>query len=338
MGSADVLPQSDNATVSIQLHYQVASLDVSLQGLPESCSSVYISVSKPYSGISFEGQGCEAKVAHIPLAPNPDRAGEWGLAAPVFLLPTVGNTTFTIAYTDAQGEKYSAVNYLAPLQAGYPYQLHGTHAEKSFVITGTITPSTWADPIVLDFSFEPSSSTTINADGSNIGGGVNLSDLPQPLSIYNGHLVVAILDDEGAPIPSLVDATATDPSILLFSVADWSGMSSTKNTSSPTQAFSIASGYQEYDLTTDWRIPTEAEARYLSKFYQDNTSRFDQALSDVDADPIVSDKRYLCVEAAKTFSFFGNTVLDGGKTVKDYHLRLVRTIPYSTLKNTVSRR
>lgn len=337
MGSADVIPQSESATVSIQLHYQVASLDVSLQGLGETCTSVFLSVSSPYAGISLEGQGSGSQVARIPLSPNPDRVGEWHLASPVYLFPTVGNATFTIAYTDVDGEQYSAVNYLAPLRASSPYQLRGTQTEKTFAITGTVSPSTWADPIVLDFSFEPSSNTTIDASGSNPGSGVNLSELPQPLSVYQGHIVVAILDDEGLPLSSLTNVTVTNPSLLLFSLSDWDNLSSTKNTTSPTQAFSLAEGYTEFSLS-DWRIPTEAEARYLSQLYRENSEDFDKVLLEAEADAIVTEKRYLCVEAQKTFSFSTSTVIDGGTSVKDYHLRLVKTLPVNLLHSTSVRR
>lgn len=55
MGFVDVNPQSDNSTITIQMHYQVASLSIQLQCLPEVCTSVYVSVAAPANGLTFRG-------------------------------------------------------------------------------------------------------------------------------------------------------------------------------------------------------------------------------------------------------------------------------------------
>lgn len=55
MGFVDVNPQSDNSTVTIQMHYQVASLSIQFQCLPVVCTSVYVSVAVPANGLTFRG-------------------------------------------------------------------------------------------------------------------------------------------------------------------------------------------------------------------------------------------------------------------------------------------
>lgn len=81
------------------------------------------------------------------------------------------------------------------------------------------------------------------------------------------------------------------------------------------------------------RIPTEAEACYLSKLYRDDPDRFDQALQEDNADPMVltdskgNNLRYLCSEAQKTYSYKASTVTNAGAIAKSYHLRLVRALP-----------
>lgn len=331
IGSADVFPQSDNATVSIQLHYQVASLSVTLQDLPEACTSVYLSVASPYSALSLQGLGNGSQTARIPLSPSAGKIGEWSTSA-VYLFPTQDNTTFTIAYNDAEGEQYSSVSYLAPLRAGTPYQLQGTYSDNAMKITGSITPSSWTDSVVLDFSFNPSSTTTITEENHE---STPSDTILQPLSLWNGHLVVGYLDADGNPTSSFNPQPSSLNShqpMLLLSLADQDKLTSAFNESTPTAAQDFATSYSEGDLTDGWRIPTEAEARYLSKLYREDPDDFDQTLSEAQADPIVltDDKgnnlRYLCENAEKTYSYKGSTVTKAGATVKNYHLRLVRTI------------
>lgn len=332
LGSADIIPQTGNATVSIQLHYQVASLDVLFKGLPEACTSVHLSVSSSYAGLSLGGNGSGSQTACIPLTPSTTNPGEWS-ASSIYLFPTQGNTTFTIAYNDAQGEQISSVTYQAPLTPGTPYQLRGTYSDNTFQVSGSISPSTWNSAQVIDFTFQPSSSGTVDADTSDSSGGtVSPDGLPQPLSQWSGHFVVGYLDAEGNPVET---SLASSSNLLLLSIADWSDLTSALNESNPTLANDIADTYSENDLTNGWRIPTEAEARYLSKLYRDNPDSFDQALLNADADPIAltdskgNNLRYLCQDALKTYSFKASTITNAGATVKTYHLRLVRTIPIS---------
>lgn len=331
LGSADVLPLTGNATVSIQLHYQVASLDVLFQGLPEVCTSVYLSVASTYSAITLDGKGSGSQTTRIPLT-RTTIPGEWS-ASNVYIFPTQGNTTFTIAYNDAEGEQYSSVSYQVPLRPGTPYQLRGTYSDNDFQIAGTITPSTWASPQLLDFTFHPSSSSTIGTESSDLSGVTLPSDaIPGPLTLWNGHLVVGYLDAEGTPVSELSPITS-QLSILLLSLTDWSNLTSALNESTPTAAANLAATYSEYDLSAGWRIPTDAEARYLSDLYRNNSEDFEHALSTAGADPVAlvdsknENVRYLCQDAHKTYSFKNSTMANAGATIKTYHLRLVRTLP-----------
>lgn len=332
LGSADLFPQSDNATVSIQLHYQVASLSVAITGLPQECTSVHLSVASTYSGLSFGGQGIGTQTARIPLSASTTTAGEWS-ATDVYVFPTTGNTTFTLAYNDADGEQYSSVTYLAPLTAGTPYQLQGAFADDNFQLTGSISPSHWAEPVQLAFNFSPSSSTTITPQGGDPS--ASTGSIPQLLTTYNGHLVAGYLDAEGNP-QSSSSSSSSSSSLLLLSLTDWGTLTSALNENTPTMATDLATAYTEFDLLTGWRIPTEAEARYLSKLYRDNPDLFPQALSQAQADPIVltddrgNNLRYLCQDAQKTYGFNSTSVTNAGATVKTYHLRLVRTLPIAS--------
>lgn len=323
MGFADVHPQTSSTTVSIQLHYQVASFEATLTGMPTSCQSAYISIATPSSTLSLTGQFSGTQSTRIPLTTVAGASSEGhtlATTAPVYLFPTTGSTTFTIAYNDANGEQYASATYQAPLKAGTPYQLHGSYSDGTFLLSGSVTPSEWAHPVAFDFTYSNGSSTIITPDGGYNGGAGEtplVTTIPEPFTLWNGHIVIA-----------------TDPqasTFTLLSLSDWSDLTSALHADAPTTATSLAQGYTEFDLT-GWRIPTEAEARQLSQLYRDDPDTFDQLLSEAQAAPVVltDDKgnnlRYLCEDALKTYSFKNNTVTNAGATVRTYHLRLVRTI------------
>lgn len=345
MGIVDVHPQSDNTTITIQMHYQVACLSVHLEGLPQECTSAYISVASPANGLTFSGTANGTQTTRIPLATVPDPVGEsaestpsgkiFSTTAPIYLFPTTAPTTFTIAYNDAEGEQYASATYQASLLPGTPYQLNGTYHNGSILLTGTITPSEWTDPVALSFTFSNDGNTTITPDGNTPVPDDSSSEIypvttiPQPLTLWNGHLVIAT-EVDSATIPEASDSGHT-AIITLFSLFDWADLTSALNTITPTQASALASSYSEYDLI-GWRIPTEVEARTLSSLYREHTDLFDDLLLEAQASPVVltDDKgnnlRYLCEDATKTYSFKNSTITNAGATVKNYHLRLVRTV------------
>lgn len=74
MGIVDVHPQSDNTTVTVQMYYQVASLSVHLEGLPQECTSAYISVASPANGLTFSATANGTQTTRIPLAVVPAAA------------------------------------------------------------------------------------------------------------------------------------------------------------------------------------------------------------------------------------------------------------------------
>ena len=341
MGIIDVHPQSDNTTVTVQMHYQVASLSVLLQQLSDECTSAYLSVASPASGLTFSGTADGTQTSRIPLAAAaagepayPEGQSEpigttFATTAPIYLFPTTAPTTFTIAYNDAGGEQYASATYQASLLSGTPYQLNGTYDDGAILLTGTVTPSEWTDPVALSFTFTNGGTTIVTPDDvtvipdDTLSGIVEVSAIPQPLTLWDGHLVIAA-------IPSSA-AAPTSATLTLLSLFDWDNLTSALNTTTPTQATTYASGYSEYDLT-GWRIPTEAEARILSTIYRENADLIDALLLEAQASPVVltDDKgnspRYLCEDATKTYSFKNSTITNAGATVKNYHLRLVRTV------------
>lgn len=328
IGTANLYATSSKADINLQLNYQVASLQVNISDLPAGCTNAYISVASPSASMSLGGVGEGTTTARIPLTATGSStlslAGGSADQSTAYLFPTSGPTTFTIAYTDAQGDHSASVNYLAPLTAGTPYILNGTYEDGHLLLTGSVTPSSWNTPVALDFSFSDDTSVTIGGtdvtpDGPADDNVYTVTAIPQPLSLWNGHLVMDVQDN------------VTTSSLLLLSLSEWSGLTSAFNSEEPTEAFTIANGYSEYTLTSGWRIPTEAEGRQLSQLYREHPDTFDNLLTEANADPVTlleKDKaaRYLCGNCDFTFAFNNATISKAGATVKNYHLRLVRKV------------
>lgn len=329
MGSATIYPTTNKADVNIQLNYHAVSLQVNISDFPSDCTNAYISVSSPFTSVSLSGNGEGTSTSRIPLV-NSGTSGRL-TTGQVYLFPTPGPTTFTIVYTDGYGEHSASVNYLAPLTKGTPYVLNGSYEDGHLHLTGTVTPSSWSTPVALDFTFSDDSSITVGGSSGNDDDSESYSvtSVPEPLSMWNGHLVMARLDAYGQP----ADAASTQ-SLLLLSLTDWSDLTSALNSEQPTEAFTLANSYSEYDISAGWRIPTEDEGRMLSALYRDNADDFDALLAEADADPVTlmvkeSAARYLCENAERTYSFKNATISNAGATVKVYHLRLVRTVRIS---------
>lgn len=350
MGFADVAAsQSSSVTCSIQLQHQMSSLSLSLRQVPASCTDVTVSVSSPYSGITMSGVGQMAPTTvSIPLTRSLDASGTYTWeSGQIYLFPTCApQTVFTIGYTDEEGEQYSSVTYQSVLSAGTPYQLNGTFTNGMLQLQADILPSQWGTPVCLDFEFGDGKNSVISAQGEvhtgsgdEPGSGVvtptddeefTVSSIPSPYTLWQGHVVAAVLDADGQPVAEPVQ----EARLLLMSLQDWGNMTSAFNETNPSQAFSLAQSYAE-DALTGWRIPSEDEGRLLYSAYNDSSSGsspLEKLLGSSSASPValVDDKgeklRYLCADAKKTYSFGVNSVLAAGKTIKTYHLRLVKTV------------
>ena len=327
MGFADIQPTTDNATLHILLNYQVASLTVALSGLPSNCSSASVAVASTASGVSFASQTDGQQMANIPctLSENIWTTGQ------VYLFPTAGQqTVFTINFT-IDGTSYSSsATYNGTLHAGTPYHIRGSYDDQQILVEGNIEFGSWGEPINLTFDFGIDFSTSIvsEGDGPDTPDDHNVaivSSIPEPASLWQQHIVAAVLNEQGKPTVDL--SSLTQATLLLLSRSDWSGMTSALNTTNLTTAFDIEEQYNEFGLT-GWAIPDSAQCRALTAAYTSNRAALVGILSSEGADPIEVDDgenyiRYLCEGARKTFRFNANSYLDAGATTSTYHLRLV---------------
>lgn len=342
MGFADIRPTSSNATVSLQMHYQMAAVNITLAGLPDGCTSAYVSIASPANAISMVGTLDSNQTSVIPLVYNAtDKV--WA-SGEVYLFPTTGTqTNFTVAYHDAAGEHFAVVSYLSTLKPGTPYVLQGTLADGNLVVSGVVSASQWGEPVNMNFVFSPDNATVVSPDENNSseepgGSGdtniiptISVDAIPASRSLWNGHIVVHSSPGE----------VSTEATLLLFSLEDFSNVASAVHYERPTEAADIATRYTEYDLES-WRIPTEDEARFLRDLYLEYSDELGELFDEAQATPVVvtDDKdnniRYLCSGAQRTYSFRSgsgyNSIKNAGAAVENYHLRLVKTVKVQVKK------
>lgn len=335
MGYANITPTATSSTLSIQMHYKVSSLNVSLVGMSAECTKASISIESPVEGVNMKGESSGSTTITIPIKKSLADASNWTTST-VYMFPTTGEqTVFTITYSDGATERSSAATYLSTLKAGIPYSITGTYDSGKVTVTGDITPSTWGDPVNLAFTFGENTNSTIDASGTETGGNDNadnqggdnqdqtdaiISTIPAPYSVWNGHLVAALYDTYGNQLTEAPasPASGTEYSILLMSLKDW-------NNATPSTAATLASEYTEGDMIS-WSIPTTDEAKVLFGIY--NKDEFKSSMRKANADAInaTSGTKYLCDDAAKYFSFANISFASREASDATYHLRLVKKV------------
>lgn len=331
MAFADITPTAATATLSLQMHYQMAHLQFVLNNLPDACTAAYITIASPYESIGLGGEWNGSKKAVIPLV-RVATTQQWQ-SGDVYVFPTTGNATnFTIVYNDTQGERFAQVSYQSTLRAGTPYQLNGTlSADGLLSATGSVTEAEWGEPQSLQFTFTADATTTIEKKddeetpkGDDDDTSYKVTSIPTIGSLWQGHIVAAVknYNDNSADL-------------LLISLDDFPNVTSALHATTPQMASQLAQTYSEHDLAI-WRIPTDEEARQLREAYITYSDDFDYCLQQAQGSAIVltDDKgnniRYLCADAQHTFSFKTgtsyNAIKNAGASIKNYHLRLVKTI------------
>lgn len=314
MGFATIRLGSADANVNIQLNYQMCSLSASLHALPVQTSSPSITVSSCYEGVTLGGAFQGAKTATVKC--DVESEGTFS-SNETYIFPSAGSqTVFTIKYSDANGDQYSSATYNSSLSAGVPYIIDATHTGGLLAITGAITRPEWGEPVDISFTF--GSNEDNEGDAPVIDGSYYIVNaIPSRFTTWNGHVIADVLNDNGT--------TAT---LLLLSLKEWDNMTSSTNETSPKLASNTANSYEE-DGLDGWEIPNGTHAKLLYNAYQasDGGSTLAGVISSTEgADPLTLSVRYLCSSAAKTFSFSNSTVSVAGKTVTNYHLRLVREV------------
>lgn len=236
MGRADITPTTSEATLYMQLYYMMASLRISLSGLPPSCHYSYVTIATPAEAISFSGNYVGSQFSCIPL--TFDSSSQKWLSDEVYVFATTSaHTNFTITYHEtinAQSninasqvqhapkgsvivqskegmvveqdvERNAVVSFLSSLKAGTPYVLDGVLDDGKVNASGTVSPAEWGEEVNVDFTFSPDQPSTIepeNQEPQQPGTTTDslpefsVKEIPAPLSVWNNHIVASVMQVE----------------------------------------------------------------------------------------------------------------------------------------------
>ena len=324
-GMANVTVGTTSQTVSVMLSYRVSTIKISLSGLPSSVTAVSMTVASQYSSLSMEGEYGDATTSTFPLTKSGDT---W--TAQTYTFPGASaQTVFSIALTTADGTSTYGYTYGKPLEAATPYNLSGTYSDEELNLFATFFNQGWNESIDLSFSFGP------NQSGGEVTPSTVTSDFPTAGTIWDGHLVAYVYDDEGNVLESSATHGLTSVNLLLLSLEEWTKVCSAYNEENPTEAIEYTDSYCEGDLS-GWSIPTKAEVLNLIQLYNVSHLASMQAINEVivsaGGSEIVAldddDKnvRYLCDDAEQAFTWrLTPNILKAGATTK-YSLRLVNHV------------
>lgn len=156
---------------------------------------------------------------------------------------------------------------------------------------------------------------TLSYDSLVVPGIPLLPRWPLQYEVWDGHFVMFV----DSLSPRVAELT-------LLSLKDW-GKILSANSEQPLQATDTAAHYIEYGLS-DWSIPSEEQAKRIRDEIVPH--EMNQHLAETHADTMhvkdgSSNARYLCNEAAKTFSLAENTKISTAGAKTKYRLRLVKS-------------
>lgn len=317
-GNADVIVSSSaSQSVSIRMGYRQAAVNVRLLNTPANVTSMDISLSTPYSTMSFNGLYDNAKSVTVPSR----KSGDSWTTETFYVMPTQNSQTMLtmhLTFDDGSSQSYS-YTYNAILNAGVPYVFTGQYdgVESDADITASIQGGEWAKPIETTFDFGPG----VNSGGSHNETTWYMSSLPKAGEVVNGHVVV--ISDE---------KSSEEADIVLLSLDEWSNVYSMANESHKAETTALVSKYAENGLM-EWRFPTTEEATVLNQLYSSDSAleELNSVISNAGGAKLSKTKtggnaRYLCNNGKSTFTFAVNGKIGSAGATVTYNLRLVKSI------------
>ncbi len=307
LGKADVTVGADKESkLDMTLSYAVTAIDLVLSNVPSDVAKVSVTLSSFYSSMDMQGEYVDSDYT-LNLACSLNTGNQWATRTRYVFPGNVSKTTLSIAMELKNGEEvtYGYVWKDTP-QAGQPYHLQGEYSDGlslsgSFIITG------WNDAEEVKFEFGSESSSD---DEEEDEPDVDLSNLPEVGSIWNGTIVADIIEADGS-----------GADLLLMSLDEWDATVS--------DVEDVEDGYTVNDIS-GWRLPTFEEAKLLqSSFSGDNRLNLNELITEYDETlyGIDGEERYLCEKSGVyyTFIFAGGRVISKAGTKKSYYVRLVKT-------------
>jgi len=196
-------------------------------------------------------------------------------------------------------------------EAGRPYHLQGEYSD-GFSLTGSFIVTGWNEAEDVKFNFGTASSPDDEPeeDGGEDNPGSDLSGVPEEGTIWNGTIVVDIVEED-----------ETGVELLLMSLDEWDATVS--------QVADVEDSYTVNGIS-GWRLPTHEEAKFLQNTYSGNERlKLNEAIAEYDSSlyGLDGEARYLCDKSGVCYSFIfaiGRVISKAGPQ-KYYYLRLVKS-------------
>ena len=298
VGSADVTLADKSATADITLNYAVTSITTALSGVPTDAEAVSITFSSFAETLSLDGTTAGSAPAEISCTKQPD--GIWTHPAHYTFAGIGAQTILSISITSDSETHTYGYTYAAPLKASTPFILQGSYKD-GLIIDGEITNGAWGTPVSIEFPFGP--------NGGD-GGGTD-PEFPTVGALWNGCLVA-----------SVSNATSTSVDVRLLSPKEWTEL--------PTADAPAAITAYTHNSWTDWRMPTQDEAKQLVSTFgmKGAFDKANKALAEAGLSPLSNDGevRYLCNDGLHSYIFsYGSSVTSSGDK-RTYNMRAIRTM------------
>ena len=310
IGSADVTLTDQAAKVDITLNYKVTSITTALSGVPTDADAVSIRFSSFAETVGLDGTSSGSSFVEVPCAKQLD--GTWTHPELYTFAGSEAQTVLSISITSGVKTQTYGYTYAAPLKAAIPFVLQGAYA-GGIVINGDIIAGEWGTPVAIEFPFGPNGG----------GGGTDPDPDPDPDPELPAIEIPAVGTMWNGCLVALVsNATTTSADLLLFSPDEWTGL--------PAASAPAAVAAYKHNGWTDWRIPTQDEAKLLkSTFGMKGTfDKANKALVEAELSPLsnADDIRYLCNEGLHSYRFdYGSSVTAAGDK-RTYNMRAVRAM------------
>jgi hypothetical protein len=150
IGKASVnLTQSTRITVI--LSYAVASLNFTLNGIPQDVTATEVKVSPVSSAVSFNGDYKNDKQQCV--IPCRKEGSQW-VSDATYVFPNESSQThLSINLQSSQGNEAYGYTYQATLKAGYPYHFTGNY-KGGVTLDGEFQAEGWQPEIDCEFGFD----------------------------------------------------------------------------------------------------------------------------------------------------------------------------------------
>lgn len=259
------LESGEQNTLTLALKRVVMQLkSVTIQGLPQSTTSVSISLSPLYEGMigaTLSGSGAEVSLS-LEKSEEESENEKWVLPLSVYLLPAMSSpVTMKVSLQDAE-DVIRSYTYSSsePMEAGDPINIVGTYTDLGVTLSGTLTGENWKDEKTVFFDFGPSAQQQPTPPEQEIPtppvGVVEVDKIPTVATTYQSCAVLAV---NGTEVEGVWDVLLLSPTQKALNIA---GAISSIQTELDTKVQELLPQCS-VDGIEGWRVMTWEEANIM---------------------------------------------------------------------------